>query len=277
MDGPTKTALEPVIREIAGLFRDKRGQFLLVGPDMQLLECARSLICEKTKYAPETVTMGRQKFPDRKIFFLNLAGGQSLEYQSLLYYYLELPLSHDCFVCLVSTSSMCLNSLEKRVRSRFKNRVFFVPYLEAQSSKPRPDVPAGVPSKAEAAQSLPHVCISPSLAHKARREFMEKYALEPFTLSYLLDLFEPIHFALIIASRKHKLTPASVLDAYRKATVNINEIKGAGRSNILYCYYDLVDSDIIGAGGALMVDFGECQDFILKNCPLFLRRMLGKS
>ncbi|KAI5173294.1 origin recognition complex subunit 4 [Pancytospora epiphaga] len=272
MDESIETALGPIVKEISKVFKKEKGQFLIVGPDRTLLDHLKEIIAVESGYTPVTVTRDRPSNPKNKIFFLNLLPTQSIEYQSLLYYYLELPLKRRCFVCLISTSSMCLNTLEKRVLSRFKNFTFFVPYLESGLLK---EIPSEDLTKTGTDCFLPKPSnIIPSVEQRKKCEFMMKHGLVPFTVAFVLDFFEPIHFALIMAAKRYNITFLNVVSIFRKLTVNVNEMKGAEENQVLFCYYDLVDFGIISEQGSLIVDFGECHSFIINNCPLYIKKML---
>ena len=111
--------------KIMTLLDNTRDQFLIVGLDNTVISVVKSYISKNSSYKPVTVTYRKELDPSNKIFFINLENTSAMQYQSLLYYYLELPLKYDCFVCRNSNSCLCLNSFEKRVRSRFKHKIFF--------------------------------------------------------------------------------------------------------------------------------------------------------
>lgn len=294
MEREIQDVLRPYVVEIAEAITGRCGHLLIAGPDPQLLAAAQEMIAASTPYRAVHITTQRAVSCDRRIFFVPLEPRPSLQYQALLYYYLELPRKHSCFVCLVSTSSLCLNTLEKRVRSRFRNRIFFIPYLPIDGAKSgkhcqnTKNTAAGrcdLNSKEEG-ETLPdaapvkHADLEysayPTVAARKRKMFMEKHGLEPFSLSLLFDLLEPIHFALIAIANKRRLRCRDAVEAYRSAVTDVSEVKGARSSVILFCYHDLVDAEIIGTAGDLLVDFGELRSFVQSSCPAYVKKMIER-
>lgn len=245
--------LQPWADDIARLFEEKSGQFLVVALDDTVLIYMRHLIAKKSAYKAVDVTAQRDEDPSGKIFFINLENASSMRYQALLYYYLELAQKHRCFVCLLSTSSLCLSTFEKRVRSRFQDRVFFIPYL-----KP---VGGGLHTTIEA---------------RRQHQLMEKYGLERYTLSYLFDLFGPVHFVLILVAQKERLTAGNCCELFKKYVVSMCEIKGTSSGTVVYCYYDLLDAQVITPSGELAIDFGEFKEYAGRKSPVFIKKMLEK-
>lgn len=253
-----------LLSDINDLMRQRSGQFMVVGLDSILLQTLTDEISNASSLMSVFVKKDKDEHPDGKIFFIRLQNTSSMEYQALLYYYLELPLSHDCFVCLVSTSSLCINFFEKRVRSRFKNRIFFLPY----------DSLGG--------ESCTEPCTSGCANHEIHRSlemhnqcsFMRKYGLERYSLKYLFDLFEPVHFVLIIMAHNQKITLNKCYDRFRHVVSNVPELKRSPPGRILHCLYDLMDAGVINSGGSLAVDFGEFKEFIGVGAPLYIQRLL---
>lgn len=115
------------LENILNLFDNQSDQFLIVGLDKDELNEVVDKIIDNVEYKAVRVKGKKDTSPDGKLFIIDLENTASMSYQALLYYYLELPLHYNCFICLVSNSSLCLNSFEKRVRSRFKHKIFFIP------------------------------------------------------------------------------------------------------------------------------------------------------
>ncbi|KAI4291913.1 hypothetical protein PAPHI01_1187 [Pancytospora philotis] len=273
MEEVVAEACEAQLCAIKELLCEKRGQFLLVGPDEAVLDLLVQAIQKTARYSSVLVKSTRHLAPEHKIFFLKLANKAAIDYQSLLYYYLELPLQHDCFVCLVSTSSLCLNSLEKRVKSRFKNQIYFVPYVSlADAECDDSSVELNVSESSDKEDGL-----CQTLCAQRQERLRETYDLEKFSLSYLLDLLGPVHFALIAMANRQKIALRNAAELYRKFALHVNEIKGVSSETVAHCYCDLVEAAVIGKSGELLVDFGECCDYVAAKCPRYLRDMCAKN
>lgn len=297
---PHGELIDPLLSRIVGFLREKSGQFMVVGLDNVLLGVLVDKISKIGKLKPVFVKRNKDENPDGKIFFIKLQNTSSMEYQALLYHYLELPLSFDCFVCLTSVSSLSLTFFEKRVRSRFKNRVFFLPYGHLDG---RPDSHAGVQcgsvdvldgpvsvqdtinseadgsnsgltTKSDGVLSCANHEIHKSLEMRDQCEFMRKYGLERYSLKYMFDLLEPIHFVLIIMARSQKIVLNKCYDQFKHAVNNVPEIKRSPADRVLCCAYDLMDAGIISSSGSLAVSFGEFKEFIGAGAPLYIQKLL---
>ena len=95
---------EEIKVELKKILTKKRGQFLLVGPDRALLEYFKDYIALNSSFKPVDVYKQLDENPKNKIFFINLEQTNKIEYQSLLYYYLELPINQNCLICLISNN-----------------------------------------------------------------------------------------------------------------------------------------------------------------------------
>lgn len=265
-------SLAPAVDNLKSILKNESGQFMILGPDKALLQHLVYKIRRMTKYKPVQVVNSKDENPNDKIFFIFLKNTNSLAYQSLLYHYLELPETFRCFVCFVSRSTLSLNFFEKRVRSRFKNRIFFLPYLdlsEACSDKNTGKSELSTPNSSHNPDLLFR-----SLENRENLMKMEKYNFERFSLAFLFDLFEPIHFVLIMISHHKRLVLNRCYDQFKMAVDNAPEIKKVDANRVLYCYYDLVDAGVINTKGAFVLDYQEFQDFINNNAPQYIKRLM---
>lgn len=226
---------------------------MIVGLDKDAISSIADSLSEISDYSIVRVKKQRDANPENKLYIIKLENNSSLHYQSLLYYYLELPLSHNCFVCLVSTSSLSLDFFEKRVRSRFKNKIFFIPYFDRKESKNEP-------------LSSPR-----SLEESENARICQKYNLERFTHEFLFELLEPIHFALIIISFYQRLNPQTCFKQFKIATLNTPELKKVSYIKIFNCTYDLIECNIINNTGQPCIEFSEFKSFINKKGPQYLK------
>lgn len=248
--------VESNLTNIYQLLQNKAGQFLVLSPDEDLLEIASNMLAKHSKYKIVRVIAERDQKPARKIFLINLHNKRSISYQSLLYYYLELPLRFNCFVGLFSSSSLCLNYFEKRVLSRFNHRIAFIPYFDS--------FPSG---------SYLH----PSLQSIQNHQLIKKYDLEEFTLGFLFDLFEPLHIAMLVLSSKRKLKITNCISEFRNFVVHISELKGVSNTEIFNKYCDLQDSGMISQSGELLADISELKEFVQRNSPVYLKRLVSNK
>lgn len=245
--------IRPHLSQIKTVLKTGSGQFMVVGMDKTVLEEIVRHFPGLTRYEVVPVENQRDLEPERKLFVLELENNSSIGYQSLLYYYLELPSAHKCFVCLISTSSLALEFFEKRVRSRFKNRIFFVPCLTAED-------------KYE---------ISSSIAARSQKAIMEKYGLPRFSSEMIFDLLEPLHFALLGIAFHHTLNIQKCYEQFKMAVLNTPELKKTPSTRVLFGVFDLLDSGLINSVGQPCVDYGEFKAFVAGHCPLYIKKLIG--
>lgn len=269
---------------ISSVFETEKGQCLIVGLDSALLSYAKNIIY-KPGYESIDVTTQKDESPENKIFFINLNETNSMIYQSLIYYYLELPSSYNCFVCLISNNCRCLDFFEKRVRSRFKNKIIFIPYLDVNEpidpylfyiGTEKYNVQLFLGEKSQSKCKIKDVTNS-SIEQRFIQSLMNKYNLESYSLEFHMDLFNPIHFALIILSRKRKLKYKNCISLFREFIIPYNELKAISNNDIYFSFCDLLSSGFINSYGELIVDFSEIKDYISLKCPQYLKSMLIKN
>lgn len=246
--------LQPYILQIKELLKSESGQFMIVGMDKDIINKLVTKISQEHEYSTTIVKKQKYEDPENKFFILSLENKLSIEYQSLLYYYLELPVMHKCFVCFVTTSSQALNFFEKRVRSRFKNRIFFIPYCNMQKYS-----------------------IDSTLESQEQKILMEKYNLEKYSLDFIFDLFEPTHFVLLIIAFYHKLNIQKCYEQFKMAVVDTPEIKKVAASKVMTHMFDLIETGVINLNGMPLVDFNEFRAFIDRRCPQYLKRLLKSN
>lgn len=303
MDLAIKKHIEPIIENAKLQLNSGKGQILFVCPDEDILNCAADEIAKfatvsntnksnnkvtkarstrkchigrnsnnknsKNKiteisdflnYTRINVINERDPSPDNKIFFIKLENKSSIMHQSLLYYYLELPMNSNCIVCLLSTSALCLNIFEKRVRSRFKNKIFFIPYLFNKDFNNK-----------DSNTNINYV--GPTVNAVKQHELLKSTNLDQFSLEFIFSLFNPLHFTIIFMAAKYKISAYDVFDHFQRFVVNINPIKKTNSISVLFAFYDLIDSQIISQSGKILIDMDELKDYVLKNCPQFIKNL----
>lgn len=273
---------EPKIDQINDLFSEKSGQFMIVSPDLSILDCAICKLKKIQKYKFVEVKRDKDQCPDNKVFIIRLSSTVSMEYQSLLYYYFELPLHYDCFICIVTNSSNALNLFEKRVMSRFKNRIFFFPYYTANTKKLDNEMATLSTANTNKLDSEmltlstadTKIIIHSSMLAQKQDLIMKKYDLEPYSLPFILDLFEPIHIALIMISFSTRINLIKVHDQFKLAVLNTPELKKAKSIRVLQCAFDVIESGCVNEKGFPMIDFNEFKGFVNEKCPLYLKTLL---
>lgn len=245
--------MQPHIKLIEKYLSYKNGQFLLVGPDLDILELIIQEIIKKTNKACIFVKDEKDSKPNGKLFIINLKNINSLVYQSILYFYLELANKNNCHVCLISTSSLCLSYFEKRVRSRFENKIVFASYLDKNTCSHE--------------------------THKTLRslkncEMRRKYNIQEYTLSSLFDLCDTIHYIILLISHFNKVKIDDFYSQFLIAVKDVVEIKKVSPSRVIYCLNDLISSGIINSQGKYAGDYDELKSFILKSGQEFLKRFM---
>lgn len=227
----------------------KRTNFMIIGPDPHAIEECMATVFHKISYDVVYVTTQKDSSPNKKFFVIDISLKTNLQYQSFLYYYLELSTKFDCYVCLTSTSIQCLNTFEKRVKSRFKNKIYVLGYKYNNED-----------NFYSTHKSL--------IQDKAIYDFHKKYNLEFYSVNFVCSILEPLHFMLLLISTRHKVTNNNVLEVFKKNAVK--ELKNAHQSNIIRAYYDLLEFRWIGTNGDLLVDKTELNEYIQQYCPCYL-------
>ena len=251
-DPDFKEYYQPFLSQVNEILSTDRGQFMIVSPDLSILDYVTKTLRKQHRYKFVNVKNQKDEQPDNKVFIINLCCVASMEYQSFLYYYFELPLHHDCFVCILTNSSSALNSFEKRVMSRFKNKIFFFPYYQEDKT----------------------LSISSSLLSRRNELIMEKYGLERFSLGFVLDLFEPVHLSLIILSFLNRLTVMKAYEQFKRLVVDTPELKKTTPIRVYQCSLDLLESGIVNESGMPLINYNEFRMYIEQKGIVYLKRLV---
>lgn len=251
---------KPFLSQMDTVLSNKSGQFMIVSPDTAILDYVVKNLKKAHNYKFVEVKKQKDEAPDKKVFLINLSCLKSMEYQSFLYFYFELPLYHDCFVCILTNSSNALNFFEKRVMSRFKNKIFFFPYYQ--------------PIQKRECEHYSSNLIHSSLLSQKNMEMIEKYHLEPFSLNFILDLFEPIHLALIMISFLNKINMVKVYDQFKILVVDTPELKKASPTRVFQCALDILECGIINESGLPLINYNEFKSFVEGQNTVYLKILL---
>lgn len=301
-NAPALLQVDAVADDIITLLNaSKREQFLLVGTDTHLIEqCIDSVISRGKhcmKYETVYVTTKKDTNPKKKIFIIDLNLKTSMQYQSLLYYYLELPLKNDCYVCLTSTNVQCLNTFEKRVKSRFKHKIFVLGFSQEvdiregdtekegdnnediregdiiedtkeNTDNKSPLHPPGVSDNRVYKQYFKHKSL---LQDKYMHEFHMKHSLPFYSIEFICGILEPLHFMLLLICIRQSIKPKSsgIFEIFKKFSVK--ELKNCDQMDVTYAWYDLLEHKWINSSGEVLIDRGELYEYIKRECPQYLK------
>jgi origin recognition complex subunit 4 len=262
------------LREIK-LLVEKGGEHMLIcGLDAGIL---RMVVAIAEEYAmslqmevQHISSAARSEDTENKVLVLDLPMNQSL-----IYHYLERTRKSSCCLVLTSTSCLCLESLEKRVKSRFNHRIFFFGFLPEEAYIQLHRRISGERADKSTPEELKQVYrISPSVKALAKRIMMERYKIPQYTNAEFYRLLNPIHFALLILSKKRRIARTNVLDEFRRFTSRTSELKKAEDTEVIFYYIDLVEAGAIDKDGGLGLSWIELKDFISGHCPLFIRSLV---
>lgn len=278
-DEDIQNFIEPHLKSIGKLLKQEKGQFMIAGMDRTIIDEIINNLSTLTKYKIVKTVKNKDLNPENKVFVLNLENNSSMEYQSLLYYYLELPLENDCFVCLTTTSSLALEFFEKRVRSRFKNKIFFVPYVKREECDDSNTINSNTIENNITDPILSNINTSDfkiysSLESIKQQKLMKKYGLKNYSIENIFTFLEPIHFVLLDISFTKKLDIKKCYDQYKIAVVDTPELKRVSSSKVLYCVLDLLECGFINLNGSPLIDLNEFKSFVSKKSPLYLKKLI---
>lgn len=250
------------LNSVNNILRNKSDQFLLVGLDETILNLITNKMMENKNFQ-HVIVKNKDLDPDNKIFYIYLKNQSSLEYQSLLYYYLELPFKYNCHICLISTSCNCLSFFEKRVRSRFNNRIIFISN----------DTDSSCTTSKNNKDDFNNTIYDNLM--KKNNLLMNSYNLNNYSCNFIFDFLEPIHLVLIYISYTDKINVNDCYYQFLKVTKDIVEIKKADSFIVNNCMQDLTDFGIINYNGKYIWDYNEYRNYLIKKAPRYLKNLLS--
>lgn len=271
MERAVASCFRETLREAAALL-DRGGEhMLLCGLDPDILDTA---VCALQKHTAERAVLVRsaqQKDgnPQGKVFFVHIGQTVSAALQTLVYYYLERSREGICSLVLTSLSCFVLDSLEKRVKSRFNHRVFFLGFLPLA-----PYTALGRPLAADDAARQHRM--NPTLSALRRASAARKHRIPEYSMDMFYELLGPVHIALLILASKKRLRYTGCVSEFRRFTTDTNELRRVDSNEIMFCLFDLLDAGVVDQEGDLLVD-ATCFRRHLASRPLHLRSLMHRT
>jgi origin recognition complex subunit 4 len=258
------------ITEITKLFNKSNGHMLLVGMDPYITGVVLDKVIhfgESRDITPIRINRNIKKRRESSegLFIIHIDEHISSTYQKILYFYLELSKKRkNCYVMFVSNSCLCLDSLEKRVISRFNHRMVFLSYISYKTYK----------LLAGSKDSKYSYEVNPSIDELINNITRMKYGIRKVEIENIFELLNPIHFAILFVSTTKSVSIINVVSEFRKMASKANELGGTTEIGILNAYYDLVDFGMIDKRGRFASDHHGFVNFVKQRSPLYLRRLL---
>jgi origin recognition complex subunit 4 len=260
------------IREMLGR---RRGHLLVCGLDAEIIRTVIKLAGEHAESLGMEVrhvtSLTKSGDVDNKVFILEITGSASLTSQSLIYYYLERTRS-SCYLILSSSSCLCLEGLEKRVKSRFSHRIFFFGFLP---QKFYVQLYKRITKHEDTQEIEKWYKINPSIELLVKKAMMQTYGIAEYTNAAFYELLSPVHLALLLLSSRKRIGRTVFLQEFRKFTSKTSELRKAEDTEITFYYIDLVEAGMIDKEGSLSVSLLEIKSFISGHSPLFIRKLMS--
>lgn len=89
-----------------------------------------------------------------------------------------------------------------------------------------------------------------------------------------MNLFEPVHLALIIASFINKISVTKAFDYFKILIIDTPELKKTSSIRVYEWTLDLFESGIINEGGIPLIDFNEFKNYIEHNGTNYLKKLI---
>lgn len=176
---------------------------------------------------------------DRRVCFLNIDSAKDAD----IYCSLE---NDKTFTFLVSENAMVVERMERRIRSRFNHVKFFFGYLKGERR----------------------------LVRDIRNEYLaQKYNLPVLTFQRYLEMFKPLHIALIMCWLKHPIDRKVLLKTMREYLYAVKEMRNVRDKDIIDAYY-AVESTGIMKNGKFNGDQYVFTEFVKKQMPYYLRKLI---
>lgn len=188
----------------------------------------------------------------------------SLSRNKILYYYLEQTFTSKTKVLMFSDDCSSLDTLERRVKSRFNDNCVILRTLSEEEYM-------GI-----YAHKLPlgrQFKIFPSLDKLEQIYFREKYGIEDYTDNQLLSTLNNVHLSLLILASRRKLEYHNVVREFKIFTVKVNPLKNVKDEEILFYYYDLLNFGLVSEKGVFLYNEMRLKEFISGNSPTYMKNL----
>ncbi|KAH9411751.1 hypothetical protein HK407_03g05010 [Ordospora pajunii] len=277
------------ISEITALITRNSQHLLLCGVDPKIISTVTELIeTHATSVGRDTVhihsTSHKDQNPQGKVFFIRISHCTTTSIQSLVYYYLHKSRTSECCLILISDSCTALDAFERRVKSRFNHRVFFLGFLCLESytrlyfnamGKHVSSTEELTDHEKNSVARLHHT--DPSMATLEKTILAHKYSIPEYSIETLYNLLDSVHITLITIATKKRIKYTNCVSEFKAFTSGANELKKTNPIEIVFCFLDLINSGIIGIDGDLLIDVNCFKRYVINNRQVYLKALLHKN
>lgn len=251
--------------------------FLIVGPEDYILNVVVEILIRyaaELNISPVFLENSTQRHDkSNTLYILRIDKSLSISYQTLLYYYLELSVKNSIYLLLVSDSCMCVDNLEKRVKSRFNHQVVFFPFLSYNSySKLHKQLLAAPIEDASRMYSM-----NKSIEWIVQRHHAKKLGFDDYILLDLYKLLSTTHVVLLIISVNKRIRFNSCVFEFGRSTSSVPELRNTKNMDILQSFYDLIDANLINSVGEFAGDLELLRQFVSGCMPTFVKSLFKQN
>ncbi|KAM0672627.1 hypothetical protein CWI42_030950 [Ordospora colligata] len=278
-----------IISQITVLIERNNQHLLICGADSKIISTVVELI---DAYA---ISVGRDTIhvhsashkdqnPQGKVFFIRIAQCITTSIQSLIYYYLSKSRTSECCLILISNSCTSLDAFEKRVKSRFNHKIFFIGFISLESyaylyfnaigkhissTKDLTDHEKALVNRLYS--------IDPGITTLEKNIITHKYNIPEYSIETLYSLFDSVHIALITIATKKRIKYINCVSEFKAFTSGIKELKKIDPMEVICSFLDLINSGIIGIEGDLLIDVNCFKRYVINNRQVHLKTLLHKN
>ncbi|EPR77752.1 hypothetical protein SLOPH_2182 [Spraguea lophii 42_110] len=252
---------------------------LISSVDPYILNVVNNIIVEKAKEYNLTVS---NKYPvdfKNKIIIFNCYenfcyyGGdndnnintKTMYIDSMLYNLFEKSKKNNFYFFILSTDSSIVENMEKRVRSRFNHNIIFFPYISYN-----------VLQKVFLISEENYLNIPAIDYHMKNYMNNEKKSnVKNIRIIDILEMLKSVHLIILFISKNNNTKHNTILNLYKKFTLNIPEIRKVEENVIIDFYYDLLELEFIDYKGRLNLDYQILYAFVVtSNCPQWMKDII---
>ncbi|KAF7679693.1 Origin of replication complex subunit 4 [Astathelohania contejeani] len=253
------------IKEMISLISARKEHFLLLGMDKYIIDTLLNHIASKarTKYKMDIINANKEYYNEEetsnKLIIVLLDEYKSGNDQRYLYSLLEIK---NAVTIFASTSCRCLDTMEKRVRSRFNHNIVFIPYLPLKEY-----LNVGTKRSYD---------INPNLKEVIKSDFRTKHDLPAIDTISIYKTLNPIHLSLLIMATKKNIKYDQLIETYKIFILKCPELGKIPKMDIINGYFDLLEFGFVSKSGKPNFDIMAFKEFVVDNCPFYLRKLLAK-